>query len=228
MNKHKFSEKDIEAAAEDSFLFSSDFFATKRQVRLMSGIADIIAFHSDIDYERNSFTITPLVVEIKKGEIDGSACAQILGYMEQVNILLESINYNHVIFPSIGWLIGSRLEKGIPERLVSVMKSLYFIPYKINPDREIRFSMDRIFSGYNWANSVPDILEHGNAANDLFEILCETEGYNNLLFEQNIIDNEISKREMIREKEEDTHDKLIKRQYDEMIRVGENGISEYF
>lgn len=127
----KFKESDIEKAFCD-YIGQGQFSVIGRQVVLPLGRIDILLSWT------NPHGICPVIVEVKKGKIDLSACGQLYGYIGQVDYLIGSMfarNYNHggVEFrnrKSIGILVGDSIDS----RASRIIKStdVWFYKYKFS------------------------------------------------------------------------------------------------
>lgn len=128
-------EKDVESAFEKFIDGRNHTKVYGRQVSLPMGILDLLLV---IEHDHE---MAPVVVEFKLGTIDDKAVCQCLGYMAQVELL---VNFNCAVFnevykqaESIGWLVGSGISK-MAWRVVKAAGMSYW-RYYLDSSGEIQF-----------------------------------------------------------------------------------------
>lgn len=134
-----YKESDVEAAFAGYLSQRPRMKVIGQQIRLPLGIIDILATST------SDGTVYPVVVEVKKGIIDLSACGQLLGYMGQV----DALNYcahaevllalaNEIKHPHCdGILVGSGIDQRA-ERVVLSMYNIIFCQYTVE-DEQFKF-----------------------------------------------------------------------------------------
>lgn len=134
-----YKESDVEAAFAE-YLKERGDTVIGRQVELPSGRMDILAVSKCGAWMR------PIVVEIKKGKIDLSACGQLWGYVCQVdmigyfyiaNVLMAEMPRGHDI-ESFGILVGDSIEDRAA-RIVAGSDNLFYYKYE-RQDANFSFS----------------------------------------------------------------------------------------
>ena len=142
----KYSEKTIENVLYEVLSDHPDIYRIWQQPRFATGIPDIVCIFKDADSLMHM-----KIVEIKKGNIDGEAFAQLLGYMGQASQIVREITDRDAEFNKIyslarvesvsGWLVGDSITD-MAARAVAGLDNVSYVKYSILPGLKIDFDFN--------------------------------------------------------------------------------------
>jgi hypothetical protein len=155
----RLKEKDVEESFVNYLKSKKDFpyIVVGRQIPLPLGIVDILAV------EDNDTSRSIHVIEVKKDKVDLSACGQLLGYLYQIEYILnslerdkwgESLSYaNEWWIPFHGVLVGASFDERV-YRISSSKEGIGLYQYHVNGDS---ITFEDVHGGYLDDEEMPPI-----------------------------------------------------------------------